>query len=114
MMDGRLSCRIDGAAVPIFPEAVHHANEFLLTAAGQKNRNHVGAYVTFEDSSFATEELLFDPQTSGGLLLAVDGKDAKELEKELQKAGLPAKIVGEVTEKTDMEIRVRGKVNGMI
>lgn len=114
MMDGRLSCRIDGASVPIFPEAVHHANEFLLTAAGQKNRNHVEAYVTFEDSSFATEELLFDPQTSGGLLLAVDGKDAKELEKELQKAGLPAKIVGEVTEKTDMEIRVRGKVNGMI
>ena len=74
----------------------------------------MGAYVTFEDSSFATEELLFDPQTSGGLLLAVDGKDAKELEKELQKAGLPAKIVGEVTEKADMEIRVRGKVNGMI
>ena len=47
-------------------------------------------------------------------MLAVDGKDAKELEKELQKAGLPAKIVGEVTEKADMEIRVRGKVNGMI
>ena len=51
--------------------ALDYADEFLLTAAGQKNRNYVGKYVKFEKVSFAIEELLFDPQTSGGLLMAV-------------------------------------------
>ncbi len=42
------------------------------------------------------EILLFDPQTSGGLLFAVAPQDAAALEAELQAAGLPAKIVGHV------------------
>ena len=48
----------------------------------------------------------FDPQTSGGLLLAVAPKEAESLRDELQKAGLPAQIVGEITEKQDAEIVV--------
>ena len=52
------------------------------------------------------EEVLYDPQTSGGLLFAVDPADANELEQELQQAGLAAKIVGEILDKTDPEIIV--------
>jgi selenide,water dikinase len=52
------------------------------------------------------EEILFDPQTSGGLLIAVAPEDAEALERDLQKAGLPAKIVGELLEKTETEIQV--------
>ena len=52
------------------------------------------------------EEVLFDPQTSGGLLLAVHPAQADALERELQAAGLPAKIVGEIMEKRDVEITV--------
>ena len=53
MMDGALSCRIDGSAVPVFPEALDYADEFLLTAAGQRNRNHVQDYVKFVNVPFA-------------------------------------------------------------
>ena len=49
---------------------------------------------------------MFDPQTSGGLLLAVAPEEAEHLRDELQKAGLPAQIVGEITEKQDAEIVV--------
>ena len=49
---------------------------------------------------------MFDPQTSGGLLLAVDPVEASALEKELQSAGLPAKIVGEIVSRTETEITV--------
>ena len=35
MMDGAHSCRIEAGAVPVFSEALRHADEFLLTAAGQ-------------------------------------------------------------------------------
>lgn len=62
---------------------------FLYTAAGQRNRNHVGAAVQFENVPFSMEEVLFDPQTSGGLLMAAAPNEAEKLEQELQNAGLP-------------------------
>ena len=62
--------------------------------------------VQFENVPFAMQEILFDPQTSGGLLLAVASKEAESLRDELQKASLPAQIVGEITEKQDTEIVV--------
>ena len=106
MMDGRLSCHIYAAQVPIISEALQHADEFLLTAAGQRNRNHVGEYVKFENISFAMEEVLFDPQTSGGLLIAVAPEEADALLKDLKELMLPASIVGEILEKTETEILV--------
>ncbi len=109
MMDGRLSCRIEAERIPRIEEALHHADEFLLTAAGQKNRNHVEKYVKFENIPFAMEELLFDPQTSGGLLFAVGADEAESLRKDLLAAGLPAEIVGEITERTEPEILVVGE-----
>ena len=106
MMDGKLSCRIQAEKVPRIKEALHHAEEFLLTAAGQKNRNHVEKYVKFKDIPFAMEELLFDPQTSGGLLFAVGAEEAEDLRNELRAAGLPAEIMGEIMERTEPEILV--------
>ena len=106
MMGGRLSCRIDGSAVPVLPGAWQAADDCLYTAAGQRNRNHTGPFVRFENVPFAMQEILFDPQTSGGLLLAVAPEEAESLRDELQKAGLPAQIVGEITEKQDTEIVV--------
>ena len=52
------------------------------------------------------QEVLFDPQTSGGLLLAVSEKDAKNLQRELQKQGIPAAVVGKITEPAGTEIYV--------
>lgn len=106
MMDGRLSCRIAADRVPVFPQALDYADEFLLTAAGQRNRNHVGDSVRFDGVSFAMEEVLFDPQTSGGLLIALPKQDAPALEEALRNAGLSAAIVGEILEKTGTEILV--------
>lgn len=106
MLDGRLSARIRARQIPVMQEALHHAEEFLLTAAGQRNRNHTEPFVRFQHISFAMEEVLLDPQTSGGLLIAVEPVQAEALEMELQKAGLPARIVGELTNRTDPEILV--------
>ena len=106
MMGGKLSCKINARVVPVLPGAEKAADDFLYTAAGQRNRNHTGPFVRFEGVPFAMEEVLFDPQTSGGLLLAVDPAEASALEKELQSAGLPAKIVGEIVPRTETEITV--------
>ena len=108
MLDRKLSCRIYGEQVPVIGQAFAYADEFLLTAAGQKNRNHVGEQVVFDGCSFAMEEVLFDPQTSGGLLVAVKSDEAEKLRDELRKAGSPAAIVGEFIEKQEKEIYVIG------
>lgn len=62
MMGGRLSCRIDGSAVPVLPGAWQAADDCLYTAAGQRNRNHTGPFVRFENVPFAMQEILFDPR----------------------------------------------------
>ncbi len=108
MMGGRLSCMVYGDRVPYIEEARHLAEEFLITAAGQKNRNHTGGFVRFENVDFATEEILFDPQTSGGLLIALGERDALKMTEEMKKEGIPAEIVGEITERQDIEITVKG------
>jgi len=106
MMDGDLSCHIHIKDLPVIEEAVAYADEFLITAAGQKNRNHFGEYIRFEDVPFAYEEILFDPQTSGGLIIAVAGDEADAMLTELTAAGVTASIVGEITELKDVEILV--------
>ena len=108
MMDGAHSCRIEAGTVPVFSEALRHADEFLLTAAGQRNRNHTGPFVRFENVPFAMEEVLFDPQTSGGLLVALPKEQAAALAEDLRRGGAPAAVVGEVTDSEDIEIRVIG------
>lgn len=109
MLDGRYSAIVYGDQVPVMTEALHYADEFFLTAAGQRNRNYVEGYVRFEDVSFALEEVLLDPQTSGGLLIAVCPDQAGELLERLRQAGLPAALVGKILEQGETEIRVVGR-----
>lgn len=93
--------------LPIIKEALTYADNFLITSAGQRNRNFVGDRVSFADEiSFAMQEVLFDPQTSGGLLISVNSKDSKSLVEEMQKADIDARIVGKVTNLNKYKINV--------
>ena len=49
-------------------------------------------------------DIMFDPQTSGGLLISIDGNDAENALKEMKAAGLNAEIIGNVSEKKDFSI----------
>ena len=60
----------------------------------------------FQIDDFGIEELLFDPQTSGGLLVSVPAEEVASLLQELQEADIPAKDFGIVVEKQDKEIIV--------
>ena len=108
MMNGERSCIIEADRIPVFPEALEYAEEFLTTAGGQRNRNHVGKNVRFENVSFGMEEVLFDPQTAGGLLIAVAPEAGARLVQKMQEAGLPASIVGKIVPKGESEITVCG------
>ena len=94
MMDGRHSCKSTRTSSRYLTERNRAQKEFLLTAAGQKNRNHLEQYVRFENVSFGMEEVLYDPQTSGGLLFAVPGEVAEELCGKLRKPDFRQRLSG--------------------
>ena len=107
MVDGKLTCKVYADQLPVFPEALEYADEFLLTAVAQQNRNHVGRRVRFDpDISFAMQEVMYDPQSSGGLLIVLPADQADALLADIQALGVPSAIVGEMTEPGPKEIIV--------
>jgi selenide,water dikinase len=95
-------------ALPLIPEAVDYANDYLLTAAGQRNRNRVEKAVDVSLLPFATQELMFDPQTSGGLLIAAPPGEAEELVLRIRNAGDEyAAIIGEIVPRSENLIRFK-------
>ena len=94
--------RIRTDRVPYHPEAVELASMGLIPAGAYRNRDFAQAEVAvLGEVSLAVQDILYDPQTSGGLLMAVAPETAEECLKEM-KAGVPeAAVIGWVTEKED-------------
>ena len=92
MVTPEYSIRVTADRVPFLPEARRLAEAFLVTAGGLKNRKFAGGKVEFRNIDTATEEIFFDPQTSGGLLMSVHPRDAEAVLAALDGAA----IVGEV------------------
>ncbi len=106
MVAGDCSAIIESTKVPYIKEARQYADEFLLTAAAQRNRNFLQDKVLFNIDDFAMEEILFDPQTSGGLLIAVNPEDVEDIMKELETLSLPCGVIGEVVNQKQHKIIV--------
>lgn len=105
VVDSGHGVRIIAADVPMYPEALEWAAMGLIPSGAYNNRNFRGAFVDFGAGvSQKVQDLLFDPQTSGGLLIAVAAEDAERLVASLKAKGVKsAAIVGEVVaEPVDM------------
>ena len=107
MLGNSYSALVYRDRIPFIPECGDYVEEFYLTAAAQRNRNHVGDKVEFAGCGFALEEILFDPQTSGGLLVSMDREDAAPALEEIQKLGLPCAIVGEIRAREEKTVTVK-------
>ncbi len=87
---------IDAAAVPVLPRARDLAVRFQPGGTAN-NEAHFGGRVRLGASVDAlTRALLYDPQTSGGLLVAVAGPAVHDVVAGLRRAGVQAAVVGEV------------------
>lgn len=89
-------------AVPFHPEALEFASMGLVPAGAYRNRQYAGSGVRLcREIPLAVQDLLYDPQTSGGLLFALPQAAAPACLRQLQ-ASIPcAAIVGYVSEKKD-------------
>ena len=75
MADNQVTLLIDTEALPTITGALAYAAECLVTA-GQRNRQTIGTTIDYSKISMEMQELLFDPQTSGGLLISVVADEA--------------------------------------
>jgi selenide,water dikinase len=94
----RVTIRIDTAILPILPKAAELAKGGLKTRGDKTNRLFLkGRYETAKGVEPVLEDLCFDPQTSGGLLLVVAPDRVDALVAALKSANTPAAaVVGEV------------------
>lgn len=75
-----VAMEIQTAAVPLVEPVLKYADMGLIPGGGKRNRDHNQEKVKFAcDISPALQDVLFDPQTSGGLLFSLGEKDAARL-----------------------------------
>jgi selenide,water dikinase len=87
---------IDAAAVPTF-DGVLNLIKGNTTGGGATNRAHFGDRVSFAPSIDETlRALLYDPQTSGGLLVTIDPAELDTVKTVFEAAGVPAWTIGRV------------------
>jgi selenide,water dikinase len=92
---------IHSNAVPYFPEAKEYAEMGMVPGGTTRNRDFRLKMVDIDKNvSKVMIDILFDPQTSGGLLMAVPTADAEPLVKRMRRTGIKdAAIIGEVAAK---------------
>lgn len=97
MSAGNVTMRIDLAKVPYFPEAIEMASMGIIPAGSHANRDYNKPHVYLVSSiEFEREMILFDAQTSGGLLVSVPQEFAQQMVEKCIDSGLNAAIVGDV------------------
>ena len=84
--------------VDLISEAYEFAQMGLLPAGMYRNRSFAEKYVDAGQTELAKQDMLYDPQTSGGLLIAVDPADADALFAELKDSVPSAQRIGTVSE----------------
>ena len=99
-----VTIHIDSTAVPLI-EGVRGLVERNRTAGGNANQDHFGSRVNdrIDDDLRA---LLYDPQTSGGLLVAVNHDRSPEVTQGLKSAGVSVTKIGEVASQSDMLVSI--------
>jgi selenide,water dikinase len=91
----KLTARLYAGQILLLPDVQQMAEIGLVPAATYSNKQAYKDYVVHkEEIERSLDDLLFDPQTSGGLLFALDEKNAQSLCENLIAKGMDAAIIG--------------------
>lgn len=100
----KVKMRIDAASIPVIDAAWPNARQSKVPGGTKMNRLYLGDYVTFKNVSQDLQWLLFDAQTSGGLLLAIPASVIDEATSMLKAKELFYAVVGEVEAGSGIEV----------
>jgi selenide, water dikinase len=103
----KVTIEIDASAVPLLEGALELASKGMLTSGDKTNREYVGADVEIAEAVDPNLiKLLFDPQTAGGMLIAIAGDKAEALLKTLSEHYQHARKIGRVLPESPRKIIV--------
>ena len=95
-------------SVPLLPEAAEAASMGLVPAGAYANREYLKAVVFDSEVPENIRDLLYDPQTSGGLLISMPENQVEELLQAMRSAGIvAASLIGRVSNKGRGQIHVK-------
>ena len=99
--NSQVGIKINSTSVPVFTEVADFAKKGLCPGGLHRNREFYGKMVEFATRvPDYIQDILFDPQTSGGLLISLAPEAAELLVVKLRKAGIrDATIIGEIINK---------------
>lgn len=102
-----VTIEINSSDIPVLKGAKEFAEMGLVPEGSYDNRAYVGDNARFDIDDPVVEDILYDPETSGGLLISLPKDQAELLLENLKDSKLPYGIVGRVTEKQDKYIIVK-------
>lgn len=102
-----VSIEIDHKRIPLFKDVQEAAQMGLVPAATYGNRKAITDTALQDELSSVWSDICFDPQTSGGLLLAVPSEEGATLVKALHESGIVrAAEIGIVQAKSDILVKL--------
>ena len=102
-----LSITLEASALPALEGAVSYASMGLVPAGAYKNKGYLKGLVKFSDSvSEASRDLMFDPQTSGGLLFSISEQEGHALLQQMKDIIPTARIIGYVDRRQSTPLAV--------
>jgi selenide,water dikinase len=102
-----VSILIRSQKVPLLERAKELADEGMIPGGANDNRLFLADKVQLNEGvDKSIEKVLFDPQTSGGLFIAMPSERADNFESEMQKRNILCRPVGEVIEKNNYPVIV--------
>ena len=109
MMESASGAEIDFDSLPLLPGVMAYAEAGIYSGANERNSTFVEGQVAFDPRlASAQQAVLYDAQTSGGLLIAIRAEEAEALLSDLHAAGVAAaRAIGRVTALDKPRIRVR-------
>jgi selenide,water dikinase len=104
---GGVTFEVSAGSVPLMAGVEGYADEWLFPGGSSANKQAYEAHVRFEEGvSQEQQMILFDAQTSGGLLIALPPDGLGVFEAEMQKSQSPWWKIGRVTERGEIGIVV--------
>lgn len=103
-----VSASLNFPDIPVMPGVSHYLDKGAIPGGTKRNWASYGHKIKFGTgiSHEAAINILADPQTNGGLLIAASKQSAEEVSGILAAAGLQAKLIGSITAKTESLVTV--------
>lgn len=93
--------------VPFASGALELARDGIIPAGAYRNRNYLEGKVKVEEAvALEVSDLLFDPQTAGGLLISIPEERGVEMVRRLNDRGIPGAVIGQVQSKGAYTVHV--------